>query len=96
MLTDNAITYPQDRSAREWTFNYYTVNAELVLLQLAVNWKGIQERISKRRKYDKIKTLPMTRWVRYQDAFEVAIDYFEKALEAAPEPGPRKKKLVTP
>lgn len=31
MLTDNAITYPQDRST--WTFNYYMVNAEMNFAQ---------------------------------------------------------------
>lgn len=36
MLTDNAITYPQDRSAREWTFNYYMSNAKEGLLHLSI------------------------------------------------------------
>ena len=32
MLTDNAITYPQDRASREWTFNYYMEAAKNSLL----------------------------------------------------------------
>ena len=35
MLIDNAITYPQDRSAREWTFNYYMGNAKDGLVALS-------------------------------------------------------------
>jgi hypothetical protein len=31
MLTDNAITFAQDRASREWTFNYYLDNALLRL-----------------------------------------------------------------
>jgi hypothetical protein len=38
MLTDNAITYPQDRSAREWTFNYYMNNAKDCLMHLSDRW----------------------------------------------------------
>src|SRR5437868_6737279 len=26
LLTNNAVNYPQDRAAREWTFNYYMTN----------------------------------------------------------------------
>jgi hypothetical protein len=93
MLTDNAITYPQDRSTREWTFNYYIVNAESVLLKLAVDWKDIQDKISEPRKFNKTRTVSMTRWNRYHDAFVIAIDCFEQALREAPEPSAKKRKL---
>jgi hypothetical protein len=35
MLVDNAITYPQDRGAREFTFNYYMTNATEALLRFS-------------------------------------------------------------
>src|SRR5438128_1496600 len=77
MLTDNAITYPQDRSTREWTFNYYMVNEESILLKLAVDWKDIQNKISEPRKFNKARTVSMTRWYRYHAAFVIALDCFE-------------------
>lgn len=93
MLTDNAITYPQDRSTREWTFNYYIANAESVLLKLSANWKEIQDKISEPRKRSKTKTVSMTRWNRYHDAFIIAMDRFEQALGEAPEPSAKRRKL---
>jgi hypothetical protein len=41
MLTDNAITYAQDRDAREWTFNYYMANARYRLEELGEDWSEI-------------------------------------------------------
>ena len=35
LVEDNAISYPQDKSAREWTFNFYTRNARYSLLFLS-------------------------------------------------------------
>jgi hypothetical protein len=43
MLVDNAITYQQDRSSREWTFNYYMRNATHGLLTLGDRWGNIKD-----------------------------------------------------
>jgi hypothetical protein len=86
MLTDNAITYPQDRTTREWTFNYYAINAELILLKLGESWGSVKTKISEPRKRDKATPVSRTRWDRYHDAFVTAIDCFERALKDAPEP----------
>jgi hypothetical protein len=35
LISHNAIAYPQDRTAREWTFQYYLSNARFRLTELA-------------------------------------------------------------
>ena len=76
MLTDNAITYPQDRGAREWTFNYYMNNAKDNLLHLSKHWETIETVLSSKKKVIKGDgtTLSRRRWNRHQLAFETAID----------------------
>jgi len=80
MLTDNAINYPQDRSAREWTFNYYMNNARDSLLELAKEWNAVNTVLSAHKKVTKGTTVSSRRWDRHQRALEVAIECFESAL----------------
>jgi len=83
MLVDNAITYPQDRSAREFTFNYYMTNATEALLRFSEQrWPQIDSALNtkwgvlKKRKVVGAfaTTLPQRRWDKVEYAFEVAID----------------------
>jgi len=81
MLTDNAITYAQDRASREWTFNYYMNAAKDCLLKLATGWPEIQEVLSSERKATKGTTVSSRRWDRHQVALEHAISAFSAELE---------------
>jgi hypothetical protein len=80
MLTDNAITYPQDRASREWTFNYYVEAARNGLLILAKAWPGVAPTLSQKKKLVKGTTAAGRRWDRHQAALDVALDQFEKEL----------------
>jgi hypothetical protein len=81
MLTDNAINYPQDRSAREWTFNYYMNNAKDGLLDLAKRWDEVRKVLSKYEKVRKGTNAPERRWDRHQNAFESAVRHFNADLK---------------
>lgn len=70
MLIDNAITYPQDRSTRNWTFNYYMNNATNELLRLSKSWPKIDATLNDRLGVPKDSTSPQRRWNRTQRAFE--------------------------
>ena len=83
LLTNNAINYPQDRASREWTFNYYLTSANDALLKLSGKWEGITAILSKYEKVQKGTTNSRRRWNRHQNAFEAALDFYEKDLEAA-------------
>jgi hypothetical protein len=78
---DNAITYPQDRNAREWTFNYYTDNAKGGLLSLAKRWNSVGAVLGAKRKVAKGSTTSQSRWNRYHDAFENAVECLTAELE---------------
>lgn len=80
MLADNAINYPQDRSTREWTFNYYMNNANSGLLLLSRRWKDVESTLSKDKKVTKGTTPSQRRWDRHQEAFEVAVASFGNDL----------------
>jgi hypothetical protein len=81
MIIDNAITYPQDRNAREWTFNYYTDNAKGGLLTLAKRWNSVGAVLAAKRKVPKGSTTSQRRWNRYHDAFENAVECLTAELE---------------
>lgn len=81
MLTDNAITYPQDRASREWTFNYYMEAAKSGLLILAKTWPDVGDTLSAKKKVEKGTTAPSRRWDRHQAALEVALTHFQTGLE---------------
>jgi ribosome-associated translation inhibitor RaiA len=79
MLTDNAIAYVQDRSAREWSFNYYTGNARFRLDKLGDRWRSVKDLL-----------IPLSqkgvksargRWDTLHMAFEEAVHCLEADLE---------------
>jgi hypothetical protein len=80
MLTDNAINYSQDRSAREWTFNYYVNNAKENLLVLSKRWPSIESVRSDTKKHKGL-TYAKRRWDRHQAAFETAVECLADELE---------------
>ena len=83
LLTNNAINYPQDRASREWTFNYYVTGANDGLLKLSTKWSHIAKVLSKYERVTKGMTNARRHWNRHQNAFETALDAFEKDLKAA-------------
>jgi hypothetical protein len=82
MLTDNAIGYPQDRSAREWTFNYYMNNARDGLLNLPDRWSEVKSVLSAPKRVRKGTSAPERRWDRHQRAFEIAVAALAAELTA--------------
>ncbi len=88
VIEDNAISYPNDKAGREWTFNYYTGNARAGLESLHEKWSGLVPAYIR-------KTRNSTeRWDHCQDLFEAAVDGFEKQLAARKLPRQRKPKNV--
>lgn len=83
MLIDNAIAYAQDRSTRNWTFNYYMSNATNELVHLSKEWPNIADVLNKTYKNTKGTTAPQSRWNKTQLAFETAVNCLEEALERA-------------
>jgi hypothetical protein len=81
MITDNAITYAQDRSSREWTFNYYMNCARDGLLFLARRWPAIDKSLNRRRGIPKGSTREERRWDRHHAALETAIQCLAQELE---------------
>jgi hypothetical protein len=82
LIEDNSIAYVQDKTAREWTFNYYTRNARSSLQVLATYWP---ESVPA---YEGKKRGPAERWEYCQKLFAEAVAGFEKRLST------RKKKTV--
>jgi len=78
MLLDNAITYPQDRAAREWTFNYYVGNAHyrFQVLTKHAGWTNLLHDKPKNQK-------PKARWEYYETKFEEAVDLLSDRLSAS-------------
>lgn len=70
MLTDNSIAFSQDRTAREWSFNYYLDNAKYRLISLGQN----------KLRPPKGKRSPRKRWDYLQAAFEKAVADFGCSL----------------
>lgn len=85
MLTDNAINYPQDRNAREWTFNYYMKNARHALFDLAKDSIDVETALLTKPKTTKGSTVASRRWDQYQEAFDVALKKLGADLRAAKE-----------
>ena len=80
MLTDNAITYPQDRASREWTFNYYMNAAKNWLVELSGKWPEVAETLSAKRREKKGTSKASRRWERHQAALETALQAFKGEL----------------
>jgi hypothetical protein len=83
MLTDNAITYPQDRSSREWTFNYYMSAAKNWLVELSARWPAVSDTMSAKGKAKRGSSKSVRRWDRHQAALTVAIEAFRAELEGS-------------
>jgi len=74
VIVDNAINYPQDRKARDWTFNYYIANAKMRLEQLESDWNT--KLFGARRLADD----PRERWGISQNAYAKALNHFDSLL----------------
>jgi hypothetical protein len=73
IIEDNAISYPQDRKCKEWTFNYYIRNARASLDLLAKHWP---EQVPA---YEGSTLTPTKRWEYCQKLLEEAVTGFETA-----------------
>jgi hypothetical protein len=71
MLTDNAIAFTQDRTAREWTFNYYIDNA----------WYRLNRLDRKKLTPPKGEGTSRNRWKYLQAALDTAVSDVWKKLE---------------
>lgn len=84
MLTDNAISFQNDRNLREWAFNYYMNAATDSLALLAREWPSVTKELEKRgKKAKKVirgKGIPSRRWESHHKAFVKALDAFEVEL----------------
>jgi hypothetical protein len=74
VIEDNAISYPQDKNSREWTFNYYTRNARSSLQELAKSWNGVAP------SYEGGTRKPSERWDYCQALLDEAVTNFETLL----------------
>jgi hypothetical protein len=74
VIEDNSISYPQDKTSREWTFNYYTRNARSSLQELAKFWE-----ISPA--YEGKKRNPEERWDYCQSLLDQNVMRFEALLQ---------------
>ncbi len=72
LIEDNAISYPQDKKSREWTFNYYTRNARSSLEILHKFWPDAVPA------YDGKKRNAIVRWEYCQQLLNEAVTGFEK------------------
>ena len=75
VIRDNTINYVQDRTEKEWTFNYYMDNARLRLLALAEKWHALVPT------WKQEKRSPTERWEYAQNLLFRAIANFEKHLD---------------
>ncbi|MFZ3219633.1 MAG: hypothetical protein WA174_06340 [Rhodoferax sp.] len=82
MLTDNAITYPQDRASREWTFNYYMNSAKNFLMDLSEAWPIVADTLSKKITVNQGTSESSRRWDRHQAALSVALECFRKEFQS--------------
>jgi hypothetical protein len=76
LIEDNAISYIQDKTAREWTFNYYTRNARSSLQVLRQYWPDEVPA------YVGAKRTATERWDYCQQLLDQAVAGFEKRMES--------------
>jgi hypothetical protein len=77
IIEDNAISYPQDRKSKEWTFNYYTRNARYALQHL----HGLRSEIVPEYKV-LAKRSSTERWDYCQGLLDRTVNNFEVAFAA--------------
>jgi hypothetical protein len=82
VIVDNAIGFSQDRTHRDWTFNYYVSSAESRLRWLSNNLLGFQNGFSRQPFQQGGKSKPKQRWEICQDALETALDRLADSLSA--------------
>jgi hypothetical protein len=75
LIEDNSISYPQDKTAREWTFNFYTRNARFSLEFLAKYWDQVPL-------YKGDTRNAIQRWDYCQSLLDQAVVSFEGLLKA--------------
>lgn len=88
VIEDNAISYPNDKTSREWTFNYYTGNARAGLESLHDKWAAIVP------PYERQSRPPTERWDYCQGLLEAAVGGFEQELAERKKPRQRKAKNI--
>lgn len=90
VIEDNAIAYAQDKSMREWSFNYYTRAARYSLEFLHTNWPSVCHA------YVKATRTPKERWEYCQELLETVVAAFQTYFETprllkVPKAGRREK-----
>lgn len=73
IIENNSISFANDQSSNEWTFNYYTKNARSSLTLLANGWNTLPRYKGGSRK-------PTERWDYCQELFDQMLDGFEAIL----------------
>lgn len=81
MLVDNAISFAQDRSWKEWAFNYYMGDARLRLGDLGRFWKDIKP---ENLQPPEGKRSSKERWTLLQKTFEIAVEHLAEDLLLKP------------
>jgi hypothetical protein len=75
VIQDNAISYPQDRAEKEWTFNYYVSNASYTLRALAEKWRDLVPTQQSQK-----KGTPKERWEYHQNMLTQTVSNFQKTI----------------
>jgi hypothetical protein len=76
LISNNTIAYPQDKNAKEFTFRYYLINAELRLDFIARKMPAILDRSVLEKKGTDAKDA----WTTAQGALTLAINNFGEIL----------------
>lgn len=76
MINDNAISYVQDKNAREWTFMYYLNNARYRLTSLSEVWEDVLPNFKDRKNISPTRT-----WEHLQNNLDIAVGNFSNALQ---------------
>lgn len=74
VVEENAIGFPQDKEWRDWTFNYYSRNAQYSLQHLARTWNDVAPVFVNQTRS------PSQRWDYCQDLLDKAIKGFGTTL----------------
>jgi len=82
MLQNNAIAYGTERTAKNWTFNYYAQNANYRLVGLKNRWEKHFDMPPLRPPKPR-ENNPKDRWECLQEAFCQSVNHFEDMLIAA-------------
>jgi hypothetical protein len=85
IIETNAISFSEDRTSKEWTFNYYTRNAKCALEALHEHWATMRKLPVPQYK-DATRT-PTEKWTYCQDLLDETVTVFEAELQSM-----RKKK----